>query len=473
LIASGALLRSRLVLDARMSKLDTVLDTIDRNQPAALQRLTELIAIPSVSTDQAYAEQCRRAAEWLRAELSGLGFESSVRQTPGHPLVVGHAKSNARDVPHVLFYGHYDVQPPAPIELWEGDPFVAHVTEGRIVARGAADDKGQLMTFVEACRAWRESGGYPCEIRVLFEGEEETGSPSLPSFLAEHCSDVAADLMLVCDTGMWDKATPAITTMLRGLLLEEVIIQGASRDLHSGLFGGAAINPIRVLARIIADIHNANGRITIPEFYQGVGELPPDVAEQWRGLDFDEAEFLRDVGLSVPAGEKDRSVLEQIWARPTCDVNGITAGYTGQGSKTVLPAQASAKFSFRLVGKQDPERIRENFHAFVRARLPADCRAHFISHGASAALALPFGSEALRRARRALQAEWGKEPVLIGSGGSIPIVGIFKRDLKMDALMIGFGLDDDRIHSPNEKYELTSFHKGARSWARILAALAA
>jgi acetylornithine deacetylase/succinyl-diaminopimelate desuccinylase-like protein len=456
-----------------MSRLEAVLDTIDRNQGAALQRLTELIAIRSVSTDPAYAPECRRAAEWLKDELIGLGFQTTIRQTPGHPLVVGHAKASARDVPHVLFYGHYDVQPADPIELWDGDPFVARVIDGRITGRGAADDKGQLMTFVEACRAWRENGGSPCNISVLFEGEEETGSPSLPGFLAEHGADVAADLMLVCDTGMWDRTTPAITTMLRGLLLEEVEIEGANRDLHSGLFGGAAINPIRVLARIIADVHDKDGRIQIPDFYEGVGELPPDIAEQWRALDFDEAQFLGDVGLSEPAGEKDRSVLEQIWARPTCDVNGISGGYTGQGSKTVLPAQASAKFSFRLVGKQDPERIRENFRAFVRARLPIDCRAQFLSHGGSGALALPFGSEALRRARRALHAEWGKEPVLIGSGGSIPIVGVFKRDLEMDALMIGFGLDDDRIHSPNEKYELTSFHKGARSWARILAALAA
>ncbi len=460
-----------------MSKLETVLDTIDRNQPAALQRLSELIAIPSVSTDPAYAAECRRAADWLARELTSLGFEASVRPTAGHPAVVGHAEASARDVPHVLFYGHYDVQPPDPIELWDGDPFVARIVDApngkRIIARGAADDKGQLMTFVEACRAFRDNGGLPCHVTVLFEGEEETGSPSLPGFLAEHGKDVAADIMLVCDTGMWDRATPAITTLLRGLLLEEVIVQGASRDLHSGLFGGAAVNPIHVLARIIADIHDANGRITIPDFYEGVEELPPDIADQWRALNFDEVKFLSDVGLSTPAGEKDRSVLEQILSRPTCDVNGVTGGYTGKGSKTVLPAQASAKFSFRLVGKQDPERISASFREFVRARLPADCRAQFLSHGASGAIALPFGSEALRRARRALQAEWGKEPVLIGSGGSIPIVGIFKRDLKMDALMIGFGLEDDRIHSPNEKYELTSFHKGARSWARILAALAA
>jgi acetylornithine deacetylase/succinyl-diaminopimelate desuccinylase-like protein len=251
-----------------------------------------------------------------------------------------------------------------------------------------------------------------------------------------------------------------------------VMVRAASRDLHSGMFGGPAINPIRVLSRIIADIHDARGRVALPGFYEGVEELPEDVAEQWRKLDFDEKQFLADVGLSVPAGESDRSVLEQIWSRPTCDVNGIVGGYTGKGSKTVLPAQASAKFSFRLVGKQDPDKVLESFRAFVKARLPADCRVEFLSHGASPALVLPFSSEALARARRALHAEWNKEPVLSGSGGSIPIVGAFKKDLGIDTLMIGFGLDDDRIHSPNEKYEMSSFAKGARSWARVLDALA-
>ena len=238
------------------------------------------------------------------------------------------------------------------------------------------------------------------------------------------------------------------------------------------MYGGPAINPIRVLARIIADLHDDRGRVTLQGFYDGVEEMPDDVLQQWRALDFKEGEFLGEVGLSVPAGEHDRSVLEQIWSRPTCDVNGIWGGYTGEGSKTVLPAQASAKLTFRLVGKQDPEKVSAAFHSFVRERLPADCRAEFKSRGGSSALQLPFGSEALSRARRALQAEWGKEPLMMASGGSIPIVGTFKRDLKMDSLMIGFALDDDRIHSPNEKYELSSFHKGARSWARVLAALA-
>ncbi|MCI0466066.1 MAG: M20/M25/M40 family metallo-hydrolase [Beijerinckiaceae bacterium] len=459
-----------------MNALDRVLDKIDANFDLALGRLFKFVEIPSVSTDPAFAGECARAAQWLGAELRGIGFEASVRETPGHPMVVGSAKAARPDVPHLLFYGHYDVQPPDPLELWETPPFEPRIAEAaagkQITGRGVADDKGQLMTFVEACRAFTETGGLPCHITFLIEGEEETGSPSLPSFLGAAKDELKADMALVCDTGMWDRETPAITTMLRGLVLEDVVIHAAVRDLHSGMFGGAAVNPIHVLARIIADLRDETGKITLPGFYDGVSELPEDIALQWRELPFSESGFLGEIGLSVPAGEQGRGVLEMIWSRPTCDVNGIIGGYTGKGSKTVLPGQASAKFSFRLVGAQDPRRIAESFRAFVKERLPADCRAEFASHGASGAMQLPFSSEALSRARKALQAEWGKEPVLAGCGGSIPIVGAFKRDLGMDTLMIGFGLDDDRIHSPNEKYELSSFHKGTRSWARVLNALA-
>ena len=460
-----------------MSSLDAVLARLDADRDAALKRLFDLIAIPSISADPAYKAECRRAAEWLCAELKSLGFEASVRDTAGHPMVLGHARSKRRGVPHVLFYGHYDVQPADPLELWTTPPFEARLVEGghgqQIVARGACDDKGQLMTFLEAVRAFRACGDLPCDISILFEGEEESGSQSLPKFMADHASELKADLMLVCDTGMWDHATPAITAMLRGIVLEEVIVRAANRDLHSGMFGGAAINPIRVLAKIIADLHDANGRVQVEGFYDGVEELPAEVAAQWKALDFDAGAFLGDVGLSVPAGEKGRSVLEMIWSRPTCDVNGIVGGYTLAGSKTVLPAEASAKVSFRLVGQQDAQKVAANFRAFVKARLPADCTAEFIAHGASPALALPFASEAMSRARVALEQEWGRAPVMAASGGSIPIVGDFKRLLGMDALLVGFGLDDDKVHSPNEKYELASFRKGARSWARILAALAA
>ena len=461
-----------------MAALDAVLTTIDANIDASRERLFDLLRIPSVSTDPAYTAQCLRAANWLKDQLNGLGYEAEVRETPGHPIVVGHAKAKRKDAPHVLFYGHYDVQPPDPLELWETEPFAPHLAEGKdgkdIVARGASDDKGQLMTFLEACRAFEANGGLPCNVTFLFEGEEETGSPSLPGFLAANKDELsAADLALVCDTSMWNASTPAITVMLRGLALEEVIIKGPSRDLHSGMFGGPVLNPIHVLAKIIADLHDAEGKVTLPGFYGGVPEIPEDVAEQWRAVDFDEAKWLSEIGLTRVGGEKGRGVMEQIWARPTCDVNGIIGGYTGAGSKTVLPAQASAKFSFRLVGKQDAKAILENFRSFVRERLPADAKAEFISYGASNALQLPFGSEALNRARRALAEEWGKEAVLAGCGGSIPIVGAFKRDLNVDSLMIGFAHDDDRIHSPNEKYSYTSFHKGTRSWARVLHALAA
>jgi acetylornithine deacetylase/succinyl-diaminopimelate desuccinylase-like protein len=312
----------------------------------------------------------------------------------------------------------------------------------------------------------------PLGVTVIIEGEEECGSKNLPALVAASAAELKADVALVCDTNMWDLSTPAITTSLRGLVYEEVKITAADRDLHSGLFGGAAQNPIRVLTRILAAIHDDNGRITIPGFYDDVRELPPEIRRQWQALGLTAESFLGQVGLRVPAGEKDRLLIEQLSSRPTCDVNGIVGGYTGEGSKTVIPSQASAKVSFRLVGDQNPDKVRDAFRAFVRARLPADCTAEFISHAGAPAIALDWGMPVLGAARGALTAEWGKETALIGSGASIPIVADFKRLLGMDTLLIGFGLDDDRIHSPNEKYDLTSFHKGIRSWARVLAALA-
>jgi acetylornithine deacetylase/succinyl-diaminopimelate desuccinylase-like protein len=394
-------------------------------------------------------------------------------------MVVGHGGAKAGNgVPHVLFYGHYDVQPADPIELWEAPPFEPRLVDGpngeQIVARGASDDKGQFMTFIEACRGWVEgAGSLPIAITVLIEGEEESGSGSLGPFLDSHKEELTTDFALVCDTGMWDAKTPAITTMLRGLLYEEFIITAASRDLHSGMYGGAAMNPIRVAANIVADLHDADGRVQVPGFYDGVDELPADVKKQWDGLGFDDKAFLGDVGLAVPAGEKGRSVLEQIWSRPTCDVNGIIGGYTGEGSKTVIASKASAKVSFRLVGHQDPLKIRGNFRKFVKDRVPADCEVEFLGHAASPALHVDISKPEIGKAAAALEAEFGRPTVMMGCGGSIPIVGDFKHTLGLDSVLIGFGLDDDKIHSPNEKYNLSSFHHGARAWARVIGALAA
>ncbi|HET6375872.1 MAG TPA: M20/M25/M40 family metallo-hydrolase, partial [Methylocella sp.] len=283
-----------------MAPVETVLAAIDKNLEAALGRLFKLIAIPSISTDPAFVSECARAAEWLAGDLRSMGFEASVRKTAGHPMVTGKARAQRPDVPHLLFYGHYDVQPPDPLGYWKTPPFEPQLAEAgtgkQITGRGAADDKGQLMTFIEACRAFQETGGLPCHITFLIEGEEETGSPSLPAFLADAKAELSADMALVCDTNMWDRETPAITAMLRGLVLEEVVIHGPGRDLHSGYFGGAAVNPIHVLARIIADLRDGKGRITLPGFYDGVAELPEEIAAQWRELPFSESGFLGEAG---------------------------------------------------------------------------------------------------------------------------------------------------------------------------------
>lgn len=458
-----------------MSSLAAALDHIDSHRDDAINRLFELLRIKSISTDSVYSDDCVQAADWLVNELNDLGFDATRRDTPGHPMVVAHSKKQD-GLPNILFYGHYDVQPVDPLELWHRDPFdpaIENTPEGDVIrARGAADDKGQLMTFIEACRAWiAVAGSLPVNITLLFEGEEESGSPSLVPFLEANKEELSLDLALVCDTGMWDAETPAICTMLRGLLGEELIITAADKDLHSGMFGGPAANPVRVLSDILSGLHDKDGRVTVPGFYDGVNPLPAQVKEQWDGLNFNEADFLGSVDLSVNAGEKGYSALEHLWSRPTCEFNGILGGYTGEGFKTVLPAKASAKVSFRLVGDQDPLAIRDNFRAYVEECLPADCSVEFKDHGASPATTMSIANAAFENTLSALSDEWPESAVYAGCGGSIPVVGYFEELLGMESLLVGFGLDDDQIHSPNEKYNLQSFNKGMRSWARILASL--
>lgn len=456
--------------------LERVLAEADRGLPDSIERLRQLLRIESISTDPRYARECHRAAEWIAHELAGIGFAASVRETPGHPFVIGHQPVAGR--PTALFYAHYDVQPADPPGEWKTPPFepvIETLSDGRkvIVARGASDDKGQLMTFVEAARAWHAvTGSIPVGVTVCLEGEEESGSPNLRPFLERHAAELNADVAMICDTGMWSRERPAITISLRGLVGEEVTVFAADRDLHSGMFGGAARNPIQLLSTILASLHDSEGRVTIPGFYEGVPEVSAEVMAQWRTLGFEEDNFLGEIGLSIPAGERGRTVLEKIWARPTAEVNGIFGGYTGDGFKTVIPAHATAKISFRLVGDQDPSKVREAFRAFVSKQIPGDCRVEFTSFGASGAVHLPADGPWMQRARGALAEEWGAEPALVGSGGSIPVAGDFKQVLGLSPLMIGFALDDDRIHSPNEKYDVESYHRGIRSWVRILAAFA-
>jgi acetylornithine deacetylase/succinyl-diaminopimelate desuccinylase-like protein len=463
---------------ASHTELSRVLDHLAAERQRALDRLFQFLSIPSISTDPAYHAACVATAEWCAQNLRESGFQAGLELTAGKPMVVGHWRG-ANSPLRVLFYGHYDVQPPDPLEEWTTPPFAPCLSKDPrsgevIVARGASDDKGQVMTFLEACRSWLAvHGSLPVDVTVLLEGEEESGSPSLPAFLEGFGQELNADICLVCDTGQWDEDTPAVTALLRGLAFSELTVTGPSRDLHSGLYGGPARNPIRVLADLLADMHDASGRVTLPDFYEGVVTPPIAQLAQWRSLGFDVSTFLGSVGLVTPAGEEGMSVIEQLWSRPTAEVNGIFGGYTGPGTKTVIPAHATAKLSFRLVPNQEPGKILYGLHRFVAERLPADCTATFASEGGSPAIGFDTSAPAFQAAASALEREWRKPPVVIGCGASIPIVEAFRSQLGIESLLVGFALDNDRIHSPNEKYNMKSFTKGARSWARVLDALGA
>ena len=460
------------------SLLTAVLDHADADLAASRGRLFELLRIPSVSAQPAHAPDCLRAAEWWQAQLAGLGFDAAVRPTAGHPVVVAHHPGAAGyKGPHILFYGHYDVQPVDPLSLWHSPPFEPQLVDGprgnRYVARGAVDDKGQTLMFLEALRAWSlAGGGIPARVTVLIEGEEEVGSVNLDSFLLANKDELAADVALISDTGMWDAATPAVTTRLRGMTYAEVTLKAASRDLHSGLYGGSALNPINALTKILGELQDENGRIQLPGFYDKVKPVSNSQRAQWDALAFDEAAFLNGIGLTVPAGERGYSPLERLWARPTADINGIWGGYTGAGSKTVIASEASAKVSFRLVPNQDPAEVLEQFKQFVRDRLPPGATATFADFARAPGIEVNVDSPHVRAALAALGDEYGKPALLMGSGGSIPVVTSLRSILGVDSLLMGFGLDDDQVHSPNEKFEEVCFHHGIRSHVRLLAKFA-
>ena len=455
-----------------------VLNHADASLDASRERLFDLLRIPSVSAQPGHRQDCVRAAEWLRDQFAGLGFQAAVRPTGGHPVVVAHHAAPAGyQGPHVLFYGHYDVQPVDPLDLWHSPPFEPQLVDGplgkRFVARGAVDDKGQTMMFLEALRAWKEQTGViPAHITALIEGEEEVGSISLEPFLIENKKELAADLALISDTGMWDIDTPAISTMLRGMTYAQVTLKAANRDLHSGLFGGSALNPINALSKILGDLHDENGRIQLPGFYDRVKPVSNAQRAQWDALRFDERAFLGKIGLSEPIGERGYSPLERLWARPTADINGIWGGYTGAGSKTVIPAEASAKVSFRLVPNQDPDEVFEQFKRFMNERLPAGATVEFEGHTRTPGIEVNTESPWIRAAQSILADEYGKPAILMGCGGSIPVVTSLRNVLGLDSLLMGFGLDDDQVHSPNEKFEQRCFHHGIRSHIRLLAKFA-
>jgi len=450
------------------SAIDAIFAHVDANQQRYLARLLDYLRLPSISAEGIGMDA---VADTLLDHLQRLGFDARLLPTAGWPMVFG-AWRKLPGAPTVLLYGHYDVQPADPPEAWVSPPFAPTIRNGRIYARGAGDNKGQHFAQLLALEATLAvHGALPCNVLVLLEGEEESGSPSLPAFLNAAAEELKADVMLVCDTDMWDDETPAITTMLRGIVKEEFWVRCADRDLHSGIYGNAARNPIQIVADIIASLRNPDGSVALEGFYDGVRDLPPELAERWLKEPFDEAKFLGDIGLSIPAGEKGRTVLEQVWSRPSFEVSGISGGYAGEGFKAVIPAEANVKLSFRLVEGQDPKKIQQAFRDHVRAMIPADCSVEFRNHGSSSATVMPVDSPLLRKALGALKDEWGRSAIA-GTGGSIPIATVFQERLGMDSLLVGFARFDNRIHSPNEKYDLSSFRKGIRSWVRVLAAFA-
>lgn len=460
-----------------MSLTDQLLSTLDTGRDAAVARLMDWLRIPSISAQPDHAGDCVRAAEWVRDQLIGLGFEASLRPTRKHPVVVAHHPGPGGAAKrHLLYYGHYDVQPPDPLDLWTSAPFEPVLVDGphgpRVVARGAVDDKGQVLMWIEALRAWHQvAGGPPCAITAVIEGEEEIGSPNLAPFMAANAAELKADVAIISDTGMWNIDTPALTTSLRGICFVQLDLKAANRDLHSGMFGGSALNPNNLITRILGDLHDAEGRVQLPGFYDGIPELRPELRAQWQALGFSEQDFLGAIGLSVPVGEQDRGALERLWARPTAEINGIWGGYTGPGNKTVIPSEAHAKITFRLVPGQHHEKVFDSFKQFVQARLPPDATASYRGGAASPGIEVPADNAFVKAAQAALADEYGRPAAMIGSGGSIPIVSSMKEVLGLDSVLMGFGLADDQVHSPNEKFDLRCFHQGARSHARLLAKL--
>jgi acetylornithine deacetylase/succinyl-diaminopimelate desuccinylase-like protein len=454
--------------------LSEVLATIDGRRHQAVSALSEFLSIPSVSTKPEHKPDMQRAAQWLVDQLTFGGLDAKIMPTgegKGHPVVVAKNK-HVPGRPTVLFYGHYDVQPPEPLDQWKTpafEPTIRKTDAGTdaIYARGAVDDKGQVWCHLDAILAWQAHAGVPVNLTLLIEGEEEIGSEHLESFVRQHKDWLKADIAVVSDTGQFARGVPAITYGLRGLAYMEVILTGPSHDLHSGIFGGSVPNPANVLCELLATLHERDGRVNIPGFYDDVVPLSDAEKATWAALPFDESAYQRDLGVAGLSGEAGHTTLARRWARPTCDINGITSGYQGPGAKTIIPSKAWAKVSMRLVPNQDPAKIIERFESALRQRCPSNVKLEILRHSAAPAVLVPIDSPGMKLAAEAVEIGFGKKPTLIREGGSIPIVAMFKSVLGVDTLLVGFGLPDDRVHSPNEKFDLDALYGGSRTAAAL------
>jgi acetylornithine deacetylase/succinyl-diaminopimelate desuccinylase-like protein len=438
-----------------------VIDHIQTSRDRYVAELGALLAIPSISALPEHNADVRRCAEWLADEMRRIGLENvELIDTPGNPVVYADWL-HAEGAPTILFYGHYDVQPVDPVELWESPPFEATVRDGEIYARGAADDKGQVFMHLKAIEAWlSQASRLPVNIRLIIEGEEEVGSVNLDAFVRDNKARLAADVVVVSDSAMFDRGVPSICYSLRGLAYFQIDVRGTTTDLHSGVFGGAVANPAMVLTQILAQMKDRGGRIKIPGFYDEVRELSEEERRAWSRLPFNERKYQRDLGAPKLFGESGYSTLERVWARPTFEVNGLLSGFTGEGAKTVIPATAMAKVSMRLVPDQDPDRIAERFEAYVKKVAPKTVDVTVTRMHGGRPWITSYDNAFVQAAGRAIEQGFGKTPVFCREGGSIPVVSTFQQELGLPAVLFGVGLPDENAHAPNERLDLGNFHSG-------------
>jgi succinyl-diaminopimelate desuccinylase len=447
-----------------MSGID---DYLERNRERYVQELSELLRIPSVSADSKHRDDVKKAADWVANQFRRMKLQVEVIATLGNPIV--YAESPAvPGAPVVLVYGHYDVQPPDPLNAWQSPPFEPTVRNGNIYARGATDDKGQMLTHLKSAEAWIETEGkLPLQLKFLIEGEEEVGSANLEPFIAQHKHKLACDVVVISDTSQFAPGRPAITYGLRGIAYYELRLTGPKQDLHSGTFGGGVSNPANALVAMLSALINERGQIQVPGFYDEVEPLTPRERAEFAKLPFDEAEFMSKLGVDGLRGEEGYTTLERRWARPTFDINGLWSGYQGEGAKTVLPARAGAKFSFRLVPKQDPKKLSAALEKKLRELCPPGIRLELIDFHGAPGVVVPLESPFVTAASKAIEAGFGRQPVFMREGGSIPVVATFHDQLGVDTLLLGWGLDDDNTHSPNEKFSLADFQRGIKSSAHL------
>ena len=452
--------------------LGNVIHYLEEHKDAHLQQLCAFLRIPSISTQPDQKNHILEAVDFLTAELRTLDLQPEVIETQGHPLI--YAQSRQRPgLPTLLFYGHYDVQPVDPIELWDSPPFEPRIKDGWIYARGASDDKGQMYSHIKAFEGFFRTGtDLPVNIKCIFEGEEESGGRSIYTYTRDNPEKLACDMVVISDTHLYDEETPAICTSLRGLVYLEIKVKGPAIDLHSGIFGGAVRNPADALCRIISRLKDEDGRIQIPGFYNDVREASDEVRQEMNRLNHSDERVMEETGVHAVFGESGFSSLERMWIRPTCDVNGIWSGYTGQGAKTVIPAVATAKVSMRLVPDQDPEAVKSAFIAYVKDICPTGVSVEVEDFGCAKPVLLPRDSALIRAGKTALEKGFGKKAIFMGDGGSIPIVETFQDSLRAPVLLLGYGLPIDNIHSPNERFRLNHYYQGIQTTALLLAEVA-